>query len=350
MKTWATFSLFFFSILSLTFAQSKMQKITNINNLTIVNCQHENLISSEFIEAHNKLNTPTTFFRPNEIVGLNNSNKIIYTYDRMGLATNEEYYNADSIGWNLQYKWVYTYTAEGKLSSSYFIPNNGSFTNLTTYEYDTNGQLIRITKINNDNEFEKYEYTYYNNGKMKEYYYYLKLANWVAKSGAIYEYDSNLNQISKTNLIEKENVLTYSSRSISTYTQNNLQQTVLEQSHTNYKWTDSKYYTFEYDSLSQLTHKIESIKENNSWKEQIHYYYDYDEQGSLLKYTDKRWVPNAWILNYCEIYTYNENKNILTLTTQIGDGYGNGINELKTTKTYNNIGQITSNLIQKNIN
>ncbi len=347
MRTIPLFFIFLFVMFRITDAQNKVQNNSNLNYLSIVKCEHDNLISSEFIENYNSLKVPTTFFKPSEILGLNNSSKIIFTYNNKGLVTSEEYYESDSSGLNLSYKWLYTYTSNGKILTASFIPNNGSCTNLITYEYDNIGQLIRITKKNCDNDFDKYEYTYYDNKKMKDSYYYMKLGNWVAKSGSIYEYDNNLNLITKTNLSEKENTLAYSSKSTFTYSPINLQLTILEQSYTNYNWTDSKYYTFEYDSLSQLVHKIESIKVNNNWNEEYHYYYLYNQNGSLLKYTQKRWVPNAWILNYQELYTYDENQYLLTKISQVGDGLGNGINELKTNRTYNILGQITSNVLSR---
>ena len=88
--------------------------------------------------------------------------KDVSTYDEQGNLLTEEYYNGDE----LVYRYVYTYTASGKVATDASTWNDGE-EQMSTYTYDEYDNVLSITIQSNmyDTLIKEYENTY-ENGKL----------------------------------------------------------------------------------------------------------------------------------------------------------------------------------------
>ena len=169
--------------------------------------------------------------------------------------------NSTGIGNPLMYYYTYTYDAQGQLIRKQ-SEKNGSF---TTYEYDTNGNLICQVDNQASGKYWRYTYTYNENNDMLTYT--VQQSDSLPQLKVEKEYDARGRVIKHTEY----------------FTGNVFSEVIVT--------------TYEYDSKSNVSKMVITGYNGNVINDQHICYYTYDANGRLTKWNNEQ---NSYY-NYAEI-------------------------------------------------
>lgn len=290
----------------------------------------------------------------------------VYTYDTNGdLITYSynwyDYLSEGRIGENIEQK--YTYNAVGNVTSyeNYWFPIYHAYEMWykTTYEYDSDGELVLCTELlTKDEEIDdwyfinKVEYEYNDNDyvSVETHLDWEESTNtWVFEKRFEYTYDNSGNRLSEiwSHWDEGLNQWIYFIKEESEYNSNGILITFTES-----RWNEDREwqywykteYTFDVNGNQTLLLNNEWDIESSEWEYDYKDEYSYDDSGNLILYIYSRWAfGSQWIYNSKEEFTYDSNGYILSHIDYAWGWYGGGdewVARWKKEYIFDNVGNI----------
>lgn len=235
------------------------------------------------------------------------SDNTTYTYDSDGNLTAKRSETSYSNGETSEY---YTeYDALGNPTQQYFY-NNGEVTSQYFFEYDASGNLLYAEENYTGGGQYVYRYQYDAAGN-RTYYscdHYDSSNDYGYHSEEIYEYDAAGNISRAVYVWEGE-------RTESTYEYDAAGNRITEISiyYESDEYVSSTEAHYEYDSAGNAIHSVYYSSDGNNNE----CFYEYDSDGNLIQ--ENCSYTNGY--SFSDVYTYDENGNQLTHTYSNSDGY-----------------------------
>lgn len=279
--------------------------------------------------------TQTKDYRTGAIV---NSAKAIFRYNSQGDVFQENYYSWDNNTWKDGYKVEYA-VSSGRVSTmiTYWFENSIWHKNVkTTYNYDSNGNLILETSQYQHNEVwtnkSKINYTYNNHNNLD---YYIS-SNWTAVTStwwqskkSEYIYNNSKKDTNSDDLISFINLYSYSSNT----------------------WNNTNRYAYlynEFNKITSISYERWVAAKTLGWNTDSKTEYVYNENNKLAEYTDYYAVSGTLKQFYKTNYTYDENINV-NLSTEFKYKNEAWVNNNRVTNLVYDTNYSTDDLLTKHV-
>ena len=238
--------------------------------------------------------------------------RVTYTYNNKGYLELETWEQWDTNKWIDNYKYFYTYDANGNKLTDFSVgwsKYRSQWDTLppTIWTYDNRNNILTHTSVGSFKIINQYDTNNNNIETLKQNW---ENDDWENTSLNKYQYNNN-NCIYALFLKWENN-----------------------------QWDSSQQITYKYNTDNKQIESLTQKFENSQWKNVTRSTRVYDK-GNLLESENSNWSDSVWTETSKSIYTYDGQDNRLTYITRT-----NGVNKIKHTYTYDGSNNMLSDLTE----
>lgn len=223
----------------------------------------------------------------------------------------------DVNGWSNSWRSIYTYDGEGReisLVGQNWDGLDWHTESVTNREYDTNGNLIKISKIDTRRLF------YYNAQGYVDTEIFQVNKNGTWEDRTRYQSTYPPNAIIQTIYSWDNNVWKENSRTSDTYDSNGNLVQGLSEVWDGTSWEKHTLYFSSYNTAGNPLQILSQQWNETFWNNHFLHSYSYDAEGKLIHRVIKKWMDGAWELSFQQSHEYDTESDLINSRSEDWNG------------------------------